>query len=201
MKLKLKSILPTLLLLLFSFTFSGKAKAQDLAIKTNLLSDATATVSLGAEIGLSPKWTFELYGQYNPWTMPNDMLWRQGMVYPEFKFWFCDRFMRHFLGIHALGGIYNIGNIPNDVKIGNMDLSTLSDYRYEGWAVGAGISYGYALPLGNHWNLEFEIGAGYVYTESDKFECVECGKKLSKDVPYHYVGPTKAAVSLVYLLF
>lgn len=36
--------------------------AQDIALKTNLLYDATATVNLGAELGIAPKWSFDLSG-------------------------------------------------------------------------------------------------------------------------------------------
>jgi hypothetical protein len=47
--------------------------------------------------------------------------------------------------------------------------------------------------------MEVEVGAGYIYTENDKFECVKCGKKLAEDMPFHYFGPTKAAINFVYL--
>ena len=79
------------------------------------------------------------------------------------------------------------------------DLSKLSDYRYQGWFIGAGVAYGYAWILGRHWNLEAEIGVGYAYTQYDSFRCVGCGKRVEKDKPHHYVGPTKAAVNLVYV--
>lgn len=83
----------------------GNVKAQNFALKTNILYDATATVNIGAEIGLAPKWTFDLSGNYNPWEMPNGMLWKHAMIQPEFRYWFCDRFSRHFLGFHGIGGI------------------------------------------------------------------------------------------------
>lgn len=79
------------------------------------------------------------------------------------------------------------------------DLSKLSDYRYQGWFIGAGVAYGYAWILGRHWNLEAEIGVGYAYTQYDSFRCVGCGKRVEKDKPHHYVGTTKAAVNLVYV--
>jgi hypothetical protein len=53
--------------------------------------------------------------------------------------------------------------------------------------------------LSKHFNLEFEVGAGYVYTRYDEYECTGCGKQVADQVPYHYVGPTKAAISLVYI--
>jgi hypothetical protein len=186
--------------LLIIFMGEGKElKAQDFAIKTNILYDATTTLNLGVEFGLAPKWTMDISGNYNPWNLPSGKLIKHAMVQPEFRYWFCDRFSRHFLGFHAIGGIYNVGKIPNNIKIGSLDLSPLSNHRLEGWGIGAGIAYGYAFILGEHWNLEFEIGAGYIYTENDKFQCVECGKRLADNIPYHYFGPTKANIGLVYV--
>lgn len=181
------------------FMGGGKLKAQDFAIKTNILYDATTTLNLGIEFGIAPKWTMDISGNYNPWDLPSGKLIKHAMVQPEFRYWFCDRFSRHFLGFHAIGGIYNFGNIPNNLKIGRIDFSPLTYYRFEGWGAGAGIAYGYAFILGEHWNLEFEIGAGYIYTVSDKFQCVECAKRLEDNIPYHYFGPTKANIGLVYV--
>jgi hypothetical protein len=79
------------------------------------------------------------------------------------------------------------------------EFSKLSDHRYQGWFAGAGIAYGYALPLAKHWNAEFEIGIGYAYSRYDKFECEGCGQKVEKDKSHNYFGPTKAAISLVYV--
>ena len=47
--------------------------------------------------------------------------------------WFCDRFAGHFVGVHALGGQYNIGNLNNHISFLGTDLSVLSDRRYQGW--------------------------------------------------------------------
>ena len=80
-----------------------------------------------------------------------------------------------------------------------LDYSPLTDYRFEGWGVGAGIAYGYAFILGKHWNLELEAGFGYIYTEYDRFECQKCGKKIDEDIPAYYVGPTKASIGIVFL--
>ena len=118
---------------------------------------------------------------------------------PEARLWFCDRFAGHFIGFHAHGGQYNIGGVKNGISFLGSDLSKLSDYRYQGWFIGAGVAYGYAWILGRHWNLEAEIGVGYAYTQYDSFRCVGCGKRVEKDKPHHYVGTTKAAVNLVYV--
>ena len=48
--------------------------AQNIAVKTNLLYDASSTINLGTEIGLSPKWTLDLSANYNGWTF-SDICW------------------------------------------------------------------------------------------------------------------------------
>ena len=192
--MKLKFLIPLFLGLLISVG----AKAQDVAIKTNLLYDATATVNLGVEVGVAPKWTLDLSGNLNAWNVNEDKRWKHWLVQPEARYWFCDRFSRHFLGFHALGGQYNIGGLQNNIKFLGTDFSELSNNRFQGWGVGAGVAYGYAMILGKHWNLEFEVGVGYIYSAYDIFECTGCGRRVGQD-NNHYVGLTKAAINLVYL--
>ena len=187
-----------LTLLIFALGTVVGAKGQDVGIKTNLLADGFLSPNLGVEVGLAPKWTLDLTGQINFWDV-NGHKWKHWLAQPEARYWFCDRFARHFLGFHALGGQYNFGKIRNNVSFLGSDFSGVTDHRYQGWAAGAGIAYGYAWILGRHWNLEAEIGVGYIYTRYDVFECTVCGRRIVEDKPHHYVGPTKAAINLVYV--
>lgn len=173
------------------------SRAQDVALKTNLLSDAMANVNAAVEIGLNPKWTLDLTGDYNGWTIKGHK-WKHWIAQPEARYWFCNRFAGHFLGFHAVGGQFNVGNIDLNVKFLGSDFGKLANNRYEGWGVGAGIAYGYDWILDKHWNLEAEIGIGYVYLNYNKYKCEECGSKIGKD-HHNYFGPTKAAINLVYL--
>jgi len=175
------------------------ASAQDVALKTNALADAFLNANLGIEIGLAPKWTLDITGEYNGWKLSHGRRWKHWAAQPEARYWFCDRFAGHFIGIHAHGGQYNIGGIDGKINFLGTDARRLKDTRYQGWFVGGGIAYGYAWILGKHWNLEAEIGIGYSYTRYDRFKCTGCGKKIETDKPHNYVGPTKAAVNLVYL--
>lgn len=185
------------LLLLFVGMAVG-AKGQDVAIKTNLVSDALLSPELGVEIGLAPKWTFNLAGQVNFWDV-NQHKWKHWLLQPELRYWFCDRFAGHFLGVHAIGGQYNFGNIRNNISFLGSDFSNLTDYRYQGWAAGAGIAYGHSWVLSRHWNFEAEIGIGWIYTRYDKYNCQNCGKKIESDRPHNYFGPTKVALMLEYI--
>lgn len=118
---------------------------------------------------------------------------------PEVRYWLCDRFSGHFLGAHIHGGQYNIGGFNGRYNLFGTDARKLKDTRYQGWFAGFGVAYGYAWILGKHWNLEAEIGIGYSYTRYDRFRCTGCGKRVETNKPHHYVGPTKAAINLVYL--
>ena len=193
--MSIKKYLCLLVLTLGTVTVAG---AQDVAVKTNVLNLSALNANVGVEIGLAPRWTLDLSGDYNGWTV-SGRKWKHWLMQPEARYWFCNRFAGQFVGFHALGGVYNFGNLPNNLRFLGSNFSKLTDRRYQGWGIGAGIAYGYAWVLGEHWNLETEIGAGWVYTRYDVFPCAECGTKLESDQHHHYLGPTRAAVKFVYL--
>lgn len=185
------------LLLLALVGLIGPMTAQ-VGIKTNVIPDALLSPNLGVEVGLAPHWSLDLTGEVNFWSV-NHHLWKHWLAQPEARYWFCDRFAGHFLGFHAIGGQYNFGNLHNNITFLGSKFKNLTDYRYQGWAAGAGIAYGYAWALAKHWNLEAEIGVGWMYTRYDKFSCENCGKRLEKNRPHNYVGPTKLAVNIEYI--
>ena len=183
-----------LLLLILPCQFKG----QNIAVKTNALYDATATINLGVEIGLAPKWTLDLSGNLNSWSKNEQTKWKHWMVQPELRYWFCDRFSRHFMGAHLITGAFNFGGLENDLSILGTDFSVLADNRYQGRAYGAGVAYGFAFVLSKHLNLELEAGFGYMYLDYEFFDCSGCGRKVA-DGNHHYIGPTKAAVNLEFV--
>lgn len=190
------------LLLLFLLIGGGgefsQVSAQKWAIKTNVIYDATATANLGIEIGLAPKWTLDISGNLNAWSKNEATKWKHWMVQPEARYWFCDRFSRHFLGFHAIAGAFNFGGINNNISFLGTDFSRLQDNRYQGYAYGAGVAYGFAFMLSEHINLELEAGFGYMYLDYEIFDCSDCGRRIG-DGGHHYIGPTKAAINLVFL--
>lgn len=174
----------------------GIIHAQDIAAKTNLLYWATSTPNAGVEFGLGKHSTLELTGGYNPWTLNSDAnrKIKHWLVMPEYRYWLCERFNGHFFGLHAGYAYYNLSGVRLPFL-----RSSMKEHRYQGWATGAGLSYGYSWILGPRWNLEATIGLGYVYTKYDKYECATCGEfKGNEDK--HYLGPTKAAISLIYII-
>ena len=175
-----------------------QVRAQDWAIKSNVVYDATATINLGVEIGLAPKWTLDISGNLNAWSKDEQTRWKHWLVQPEARYWFCDRFSRHFIGAHAIGGAFNFGGINNNLSFLGTDFSVLKEKRYQGYAYGGGIAYGFAFMLSEHVNLELEAGFGYMYLDYDIYECGNCGRRVGEGT-HHYMGPTKAAINLVFL--
>lgn len=184
------------------FLMATSAHAQKVALKTNLLYDATATANFGIETALSKRWTFDLSGNFNAWSTSEKATrpkWKQWMVQPEFRYWLCDRFQGHFFGIHALGGQFNFGHLDNNIHWPGTDIYELTTKRHQGWMAGAGLAYGYAWLLGRHLSLELEAGAGWIHARYDEFCTMDkCGKELKSDVDHDYFGPTKLAVNIVY---
>jgi hypothetical protein len=173
--------------------------AQKIAIKSNLLYDVTTTMNLGLEFGLGQKWTIDMSGNYNPWTFSDNKKWKHWMIQPEGRYWLCDRFNGHFFGVHLLGGEHNIGNVDIPIDILGTNFKQLKDYRYEGWFAGGGISYGYSWMLGNRWNIEASLGIGYTRFDHDRYACEDCGEWQDKST-HDYIGITKAAINIIYVI-
>lgn len=194
MIMKLGKIATSLIML----AASVPVMAQNVVLKTNIAADVLLSPAIGIETGLAAKWTLDVSGQVNAWNI-NSHRWRHWLVQPEARYWLCDSFQGHFFGVHALGGQFNVGNIKNSIKFLGTDFSSLSHFRHQGWMAGAGIAYGYAWILSRHWNLEAEIGMGWIFSRYDVYPCAECGTKSASGKTHNYVGPTKIALNLVYL--
>ena len=194
--MKIRSIF-TLLILTLLVSYS---RAQDIAIKTNLLYGGyTYTPNLSLEIGLGKRSTLDLGGGYNPWTLDGTAENNKKLVHwlgeIEYRYWLCQRFYGHFFGVHVLGSQYNIAQQDLPLIFGKGS----KEYRFEGYGYGGGISYGYNFFLGIRWSIEANLGIGYARLHYDKYKCQKCGEKIGTE-SRNYFGPTKAGISLIYYL-
>lgn len=190
--IRMKKIL-IIMLLTFLCGVGTTATAQ-VGVKTNLLGWALASPNLGMEVGLGKKSTLDVYGSFSPFRFSDGKQWKHWFVQPEYRYWFCEKFNGHFIGFHALGGEYNLSKVRMPFGL----YKGLRTTRYQGWGVGAGVSYGYQWMLSKHWAMEAELGVGYIYSEYDRFPCATCGKKIESGKK-HYFGPTKAGIDLIYV--
>ena len=182
-------------LMLFTMC-SALSFSQNIGIRTNLAHWATiGSPNLGAEFALNRNFSLEIAGGFNLWELGDNRKAKHWLVQPEIRYWFCETFNGHFVGLHAIGGEFNIGGV--DIPIGR--LSRFREYRYEGFAVGGGISYGYQWIIGRRWNLELNLGLGYARLFFDQFPCARCAD-LIRSGRTNYFGITKAAISFIYFI-
>lgn len=165
-----------------------------LAVKTNLLCDLTGTINLSVEIALAPKWTLDIPVNYNMWQPASGRRLCHGAVQPEARWWTCERFDGWFFGAHAHYAKYNVGAFKGWPFSENMQRN-----RYEGYLYGAGVSAGRSWILKNRWSIEATIGVGYARLVYDKYPCAECGSSAGRKAK-NYFGPTKAGLSLIYMI-
>lgn len=168
------------------------------AVKLNLLyGAATLTPNLAFEFALGKRATLEVGGSWNQWNYKGshedgNKKFNHYIIRPEYRHWFCERYNGHFLGGHAFFAQYNMSGY-------DVPMLFKKAYRYEGIAVGAGLTYGYHHQLNHRWGLEFHIGLGVAYLDYKRFDCTYCSTE-SEQRSKLYVGPTRAGISLVYTI-
>lgn len=165
------------------YVFVSEAYGQKVALKTNALYWGALTPNMSVEMALNHRFSTDWQVAYNPWTFQDDKKMRFWLVQPELRYWLCETFEGHFVGVHLHGAQFFGG---------------FNDKRYDGYLAGGGLTYGYNWILSPHWNLEALIGAGYArlwYKESPRIPCSKCHENKKKD----YIGPTKIAISISYM--
>lgn len=197
--MKLLSI--SIILLIASIPAFGQ-----IAVKTNLLYDATTTPNIGMEVGVGGKSTINIVYGLNPWSFNSEThgkrFAKHWIVMPEYRWWPCTRFSGHFIGAHVFGGQMNSSKVdfplPGFFFKGASLIKDSKDFRTQGEFIGAGITYGYQWLLSRHWNLEAEIGAGYGHVWYNRYPCGNCGDKISSERT-NYAGITKGGLSIIYI--
>ena len=180
--------------------------SQKVALKNNLAYDALLTPNLSVEFSLGKKWTLDAQVGMNFFFYENDATanryktrkWSHWLVQPEVRYWTCETFNGLFWGIHTHGGQMNVAGINIPFIIQNHSRE-MKGHRYEGYIYGCGDTAGYHWILSSRFSVEASLGVGYARVKYDKFRCTSCGKKIGKGKA-DYLGPTKLAVSIVYMI-
>jgi len=162
-----------------------------IGVKANLVSYASTTLNIGGEFRLASRYTLDIPISYNPWSFSSEKKIKHVLFQPEARYWFCEAFQGSFIGLHTHGGWYNVS------AMGFTDY--MKEHRFQGWLVGAGFSYGYQWILSNRLSLEATLGIGFAHMDYEIFYCEKCGEKI-KDKVTNYWGPTRAGISLIYIL-
>ncbi len=150
-----KFLIKTLLLLGLFMMYLPTADAQRVALKTNVLDWATISPNLALEVRLDRRFTLDLSATANPITRQiAGTKFTHFRFQPELRYWFSRPMVHHFLGVNLMGSFYN-------VKFNN-------NY-YDGDLCALGLSYGYVVVLGRHWNMEATLGVGYGHLRARQY--------------------------------
>ncbi len=179
------------------------------AIKTNLLFDVASLLNVELEVPIGDRWS--IAGEWifpwwsscgtknNGWTKDsrrNSVQLLNGNI--EGRYWFGDRTDRlqltgWFAGVYAGAAKYDF------------------EYKAKGYQgeslISTGLTAGYAHTINKKGNLrmEYSLGVGYMQTDYEKYDEHICTDdqwhttKLSSGT-YNWIGPTRAKISLVWML-
>ena len=108
----------------------------------------------------------------------------------EVRYWLgnrnlCNRLTGYFLGIYTEGGVYDF-QLKEERGIRGKYYTT------------SGLSCGYARRITGHLAIECSLGIGYLTTEYCKYTSYKGELVRTNGGHFHFVGPTKVAVSLVW---
>jgi hypothetical protein len=176
-------------------TLADGRKPFYMALKTNLLADLAITPNIGIE--------FYLGRGFSVAAMWNYAWWRSDASRWYWRTYGGDLSIRKYLGKAAKAkpltghhiGIYGQA-LTYDFVFGSDGRGEMCDT----WSYAAGIEYGYSLPIHRRLNLDFVIGVGYLgglykeYVVKDNCYVWEATKRRQ------WFGPTKAEISLVWLI-
>lgn len=171
-------------MLLMVLSFKG-IQAQELAFRSSVTMLATLTPNIEVSVPVDKHWTVHLLVLYNPWVLKENSRFQQLTTMPGVRWWKQQANVHYFVSAYGIASRYHIGGFFN------------SKYRYNGKAFGAGIGGGYSFVLSKHWNIEAEVGVGYVYTDYDKCGWSEYSHFYGRHKEWKVV-PTKVDVSFVY---
>ncbi len=162
-----------------------RASAQIFSVRVNALSALAATIDAGAEVSVSDKWTVGLSGRFNP-VKTRRFSTRFYSIGIESRYWLYESFVGHFVGARLAYADYRIGK---------------RNMRYDGTAVGLGLSYGYSWMLSKRWNITLQAGLG-IFRSKDVRRDSAVGD-WDDEYIHHYrrwvLLPSETGVSFSYL--
>lgn len=176
-----------------SFSVAVRNSSFCMSLKTNMLYDLLAVPNIGIEFYLGKNWSIAANWMYAWWkTDKHHRYWRTYGGDIAVRKWFGRKAGEKTLSGHHLG-LY-----------GQM---LTYDFEWEGkgylgdrWSYAGGVEYGYSLPVARRLNIDFTLGVGYLGGEYKKYVPRDGHYVWKATKDRHWFGPTKAEVSLVWLL-
>ncbi|MDE5988037.1 MAG: DUF3575 domain-containing protein [Duncaniella sp.] len=163
------------------------------AIKTNMLYDALLVPNIGVEVAFADRWSVAANWMYAWWDCDkHHRYWRIYGGDIEGRWWFGNLAMEKPLQGHHIGAYGQL--LTYDIENGHRGWQG-AKYNYA-----AGFSYGFALPIARHLNLDFDLGLGYMWGKYKTYKPIDGHYVWQSTKKRKYFGPTKVEVSLVWLI-
>lgn len=172
-----------------------------MALKSNLLYDVALVPNLGVEFYVGRGWSVGANWMYAWWNSDRKHnYWRLYGGELEVRKYFGRRAQEkpltgHHLSVYGQMVTYDF-ETGGKGYMGGKPGGTLWDKM--SW--GAGVEYGYSLPIGRRLNLDFGIGIGYLGGEYWEYTPIDDHYVWQSTKQRHWFGPTKAEISLVWLI-
>ena len=172
-----------------------------MALKTNMLYDVLAVPNIGVEFYLGKNWSISGNWMYGWWKKNSShRYWRIYGGDLAVRYWLGKKanekpLTGHHIGIYGQAFTYDFEWGGKGYMGGEPGGTLWAKTNYA-----AGVEYGYSLPVANRLNIDFTLGVGYwggkyyEYIPLDGHYVWQATKKR------HWFGPTKAEISLVWLL-
>lgn len=175
--------------MLFLLTTQQIAKAQSplgeeerqprVALRTNLLYDATLSPNLGVDVRVDSTWTVGLLAGVNAWDIDKakNKKWRHMLFSLRARNYLKHSvFHKNYMEFDAIYSHFNVGNtkIPFGIYKGAQDR------RLQGDLVALGGKYGYSWIMARNWRIEAEAGVAVGYAWFKEYDCDHCGTYYGK---------------------
>lgn len=172
-----------------------------MAVKTNMLYDILALPNLGVEFYLGRNWSVAANWMYGWWDSDRrHRYWRAYGGDIAVRKWFgraadAKPLTGHHLGVYGQILTYDFEFGGKGQMAGEPGKPLWSRPSYA-----AGVEYGYSLPIARRLNIDFTIGIGYLGGKYYEYEPIDGHYVWQATKQRHWFGPTKAEISLVWLL-
>lgn len=187
----------------FDYIFGSvkECKPFYLGLKTNMLYDLLLIPNIGADLYIGKGWSVTADWMYGWWDKNSThYYWRAYGGTLGVRKWFGKKAAEKPLTGHHVG-VY-AGAVTYDFELGGKGYMGGKPHGtlWERCNFVGGVEYGYSLPVARRLNIDFAIGLGYVggkyleYVPKDGFYMWQSTHRLN------WFGPTKAEVSLVWLI-
>lgn len=172
-----------------------------MSLRTNMLYDLGLVPNIGADFYLGKNFSLSAFWTYAWWkTDRKHWYWRTYGGDVALRYWFgkaaaAKPLTGHHIGIYAQALTYDF-EFGNKGYMAGQPGGNIFDQAN----LGAGIEYGYSLPITPRLNLDFTASVGYMGGKCWEYVAEDDCYVWQRTKKTRWFGPTKLEVSLVWLI-